>query len=115
MRAAVVEIRVAIGQGWSSLFRVMRVDLEDNAVPVAPATEQVGLTSLFGALLIGLPDEPGMGAVAGKDGLTDTRVPLRFALCVPRNGCSASADKSVVALTESGPMRDGRYGGREQY
>lgn len=100
------EIRVAIAQGWSSLFQVMRVDLKGNPVPVGPKSEQVGLTSLHGDLLVGLPDEPGMAAIAGKDSLTDKRVPLRFALCVPRNGCSASENKSVVALTESGPMRD---------
>lgn len=100
------EIRIAIAQGWSSLFRVMRVDMAGKAVAVGPESEEVGLTSLFGDLLIGLPDEPGMAAVAGADGLTDRRVPLRFALCVPRNGCSASADKSVAAMTESGPMRE---------
>lgn len=100
------EIRVAIAQGWSSLYQAMRVDMAGKAVPIGPESEQVGLTSLLGDLLIGLPGEPGMAAIAGKHGPTDRRVPLRFALCVPRNGCSASQDKSVVALTESGPMRD---------
>lgn len=100
------EIRVAIAEGWSSDFQVMRVDLSGTAVPVGPRTEDVGLTSLHGHLLLGMPGEPGIAAIAGNDGLTDERVPLRFAHCVPSNGCSASADKSIVAITESGPMRD---------
>lgn len=106
------ELRVAISEDQvNPTYQVMRVTVDGRAMPVGPKSELIGLKSLFGDLLVGVPGEGGRLAVIGGDGLPGSRVPIRFAHCVPMNGCSASHDKSVVAITEEGPMREESDGG----
>lgn len=101
------ELRVALSEDQvNPTYQVMRVTADGRATPVSPKSELIGLKSLFGDLLVGVPGEGGKLAIIGGDGLPGSRVPIRFAHCVPMNGCSASHDKSVVAITEPGPMRE---------
>jgi hypothetical protein len=102
------ELRVAVSEDQvNPAYHVMRVSLDGRAVPVGPKSEAIGLKSLFGNLLIGMPGERGRLAIMGSNGAAGSRVPASFAHCIPDNGCSSSYDKSVVAITESGPMATG--------
>ncbi len=108
------ELRVVLSEDQvSPTYQVMRVTVDGRAMPVGPKSELIGLKSLFGDLLVGVPGEGGKLAIIGGDGLLGSRVPVRFAHCVPLNGCSASHDKSVVAITEAGPMREESDGGMD--
>lgn len=109
------ELRIALSEDQvDPTYQVMRVTSNGRAMPLGPQSQSIGLTSLFGELLIGVPGESDRLAIIGSDGLPGRRVPARFAHCVPLNGCSASYDKSVVAITESGPMREESDGGLDR-
>lgn len=124
-----VSYQVAAGQGpdgrrelWVALsedqvnptYQVMRIADDGRALYVSPKSQSVGLRSMFGDLLIGMPGESDRLAIIGSDGLPGRRVPARFAHCVPNNGCSASLDKSIVAITEKGPMHEAADAGLDR-